>query len=61
MLSISGGNLYELPYLTSESQAILYGLQQSCTLKEEKQDTSHMFLPHKRAHKIGNHLPLSLI
>jgi hypothetical protein len=29
-----------------------------CTLMEEKQDTSHMFLPKKRANEIGNLKPL---
>ncbi len=32
-----------------------------CTLKEEKQDASHVFLPQKRANEIGNLIPLSTI
>jgi hypothetical protein len=31
------------------------------TLKEEKLDTAHIFLPQKRANEIGNLTPLSII
>jgi hypothetical protein len=32
-----------------------------CTLKEEKQDASHIFLPQTKANEIGNLIPLSII
>jgi hypothetical protein len=40
----------------------LCGLQTVlCTLEEENKDTSHIFLPHKRANKMGNLAPLSIV
>ncbi len=51
--------LWKSPYLTPGNfvwfTTILW------TLKEEKQDTSHILLPCKRANEIGNLMPLSLI
>ncbi len=40
----------------------LSGLQTVlCTLEEENKDTSHIFLPNKRANKMGNLAPLSIV
>jgi hypothetical protein len=32
-----------------------------CTLKAEKQDTSHILMHHKRANENGNLIPLSIV
>jgi hypothetical protein len=42
-------------FLSSESQALGWVATVLCALKEKnKQDTSHIFLPQKRANEIGN-------